>query len=256
MGSRAMLPSYLLKKRSITTALVYQFFIAGLFFPLSYALPIQFQSVGNVSASQSGLRLIPLILGVSVCTMIANGVLTFWRHYKPFLVVGAIAGTIGVTMVHTLDADAGLGSWIGYEILTATGVGLALQVPMLANQSAVGAEDIAAATSLTLFFENVGTSIFIAATEAAFTNGLVSALAHNAPRLNAETVVNAGATEIRRLFGKDQLRGILSSYLQGCRDSQLVPLACGGAATVVSIVLAAPAVAQSWDDWKHKPHAP
>ena len=95
MGTRAMIQSDLLKRRSVAINLTYQVFIAGLFFPLSYALPIQFQSVDNQSASQSGLRLIPLIVGVSIFTMVANGLLTFWRHYTPFLVVGAVAGTIG-----------------------------------------------------------------------------------------------------------------------------------------------------------------
>jgi MFS transporter, DHA2 family, glioxin efflux transporter len=255
MGSRAMIQSDLLRRRSIVINLVYQVFIAGLFFPLSYTLPILFQSVDNQSAAQSGLRLIPLIVGVSVFTMVANGLLTFWRHYTPFLVIGAAAGTVGVTLVHSLDADATLGSWIGFEILTAMGVGLALQVPMIANQAAVGVEDIAAVTALTLFSENIGTSIFIAATEAAFTNGLVSSLRHNVPKLQPEMVVNAGATEIRRIFGKDQIQGILMSYLQGCKDSQLVPLVCGGVATAVSMVLAVPALAQSWSSWKHKAHA-
>ncbi|KIW22645.1 uncharacterized protein PV07_10922 [Cladophialophora immunda] len=255
MGSRAMIQAHLLKKRSIVVSLVFQFFIAGLFFPLSFALPIQFQSVGNASASESGLRLIPLILAVSACTFVANGLLTFWRHYTPFFVVGALAGTLGVVMVHTLDANAGLGSWIGFEILTGMGVGLALQVPMIANQAAVGIEDMAAVTSLTLFCENVGASIFIAATEAAFTNGLVSALGHNAPQVNPETVVNTGATEIRRLFGKKHLQGILMSYLQGCKDSHLVPMACGSAATLVSMVVAVPSVSRSWEKWKHKAHS-
>src|SRR6201999_2863436 len=127
------------------------------------------------------------------------------------------------------------------------GVGLALQVPMIANQAAVGIEDMAAVTALTLFSENIGTSIFIAATEAAFTNGLFASLRHNVPKLPPAMVVDAGATEIRRVFSKDQIQGILTSYLQGCRDSQLVPLVCGGVATAVSMVLAVPAMAQSWN---------
>ena len=131
MGSRAMLQSHLLKRRPILINMVYQVFLAGLFFPLSYALPIQFQSVGNATASQSGLRLIPLLLGVSIFTMIANGILTFWRHYTPFLVVGAVGGTLGVVMMHTLDGNAGVRTWIGFESLTAIGVGLTLQVPMV-----------------------------------------------------------------------------------------------------------------------------
>ncbi|KAJ9615264.1 hypothetical protein H2200_001339 [Cladophialophora chaetospira] len=255
MGSRAMLQSHLLKRRPILVNLVYQVFLAGLFFPLSYALPIQFQSVGNATASQSGLRLIPLLLGVSIFTMIANGILTFWRHYTPFLLVGAVGGTMGVIMMHTLDASAGVQTWIGFESLTAIGVGLALQVPMVANQALVGTEDMAAVTSMTLFFENIGTSIFIAATEAAFTNGLISGLRQNVPKLDTETVVNVGVTEIRKLFPKDQLPGILTSYLQACKDSQLVPVACGGAATMVSMLMAVPAITQGWKNWKQKPHS-
>lgn len=37
---------------------------AGSFFILLYYLPIYFQSVDNVSASESGIRNIPLVLGV------------------------------------------------------------------------------------------------------------------------------------------------------------------------------------------------
>jgi hypothetical protein len=247
MGSRAMIQGHLFRKRNITTNLIYQFFIAGLFFPLSYALPIQFQSVDNASATQSGVRLIPLILGVSVFTMVANGILTFWRRYTPFLVFGAIAGTIGVTMVHTLGANAPIGTWIGYEILIGVGVGVALQVPMIANQAAVGVDDMAAVTSMTLFVENIGTTIFVASTEAAFTNGLIKALVDNTPDLKPEVVINTGATRIRTTFRPDEVHGVLRSYLQGCQDSQFIPIACGVSAVLASMFIAVPAAAKEWD---------
>jgi len=240
MGSKAMVQAHLLRKRGVVFNLIYIFFLAGLFFPLSYALPIQFQSVGNASASQSGIRLIPLILGVSVATIIANTILTFWRHYTPFLVVGGISATIGVALVHSLDADADVKMWIGYEIVIAAGVGLSLQVPMIANQTLVGADDLAAVTSLTLFVENVGTALFIASTEAAFTNGLVSSLSRLLPTLNPATVLETGATEIRTAFEDDQITEILNSYLFGCKTSHFVPLASGGAAVLAALIVAVP----------------
>ena len=247
MGSRAMIQAHLLKKRNITLNLMFQFFLAGLFFPLTYALPIQFQSVSNASATQSGLRLIPLILGVSVFTMTANAILTFWRRFSPLLVVGAVTGTIGAGLIRTLGADAHIASWIGYEILIGFGVGLALQVPMIANQAAVGVEDMAAVTSMTLFVENVSTSIFIAATEAAFTNGLVKSLSYNAPSVKPELVINTGATRIRTTFGADEVHGILRSYLDGCHDSQFIPIACGASAVLTSMLIAVPAAAKTWE---------
>lgn len=247
MGSRAMIQGHLLRKRNITTNIIYQFFLAGLFFPLSYVLPIQFQSVGNASATQSGLRLIPLILGVSAFTMVANGILTFYRRYTPFLVIGAIAGTIGVAMVHTLGAEAHIASWIGYEILIGMGVGIALQVPMIANQASVGIEDMAAVTALTMFVENIGISIFIASTEATLTNSLVKGLAKYAPDIRPGVVINTGATRIRMMFRSDDIHGILHSYLQGCQDSYFVPIACGTSAAVVSMFIAVPAAAKELD---------
>lgn len=240
LGSKAMVQAHLLRKRGVVFNLIYIFFLAGLFFPLSYALPIQFQSVGNATASQSGIRLIPLILGVSVATIIANGILTFWRHYTPFLVVGGISATAGVALVHSLDANADIKMWIGYEIIIAAGVGLSLQVPMLANQALVGAEDLAAATSLTLFVENVGQALFIASTEAAFTNGLVSSLSRLLPTLNPTTVLETGATEIRSAFSGDQVHDILDSYLSGCKTSHFVPMASGGAAVIAALIVAVP----------------
>lgn len=248
MGSKAMIQGHLLRKRTIVTNLAYQFFLAGLFFPLSYTLPIQFQSVSNASATESGIRLIPLILGVSVFTMITNSILTVWRHYTPLLVIGPIAGTIGVAMVHTLGAEAHISLWIGYEILIGIGVGIALQVPMIANQAAVGSEDMAAVTSITLFAENIGSSIFIASTEAAFTNGLIKALAYNSPDLNPKEVIDTGATHIRAIFGPKDLEGILRSYLKGCQDSYLVPIASGAAAVLLSMFLAFPAVVKLFNN--------
>ena len=243
MGSRAMIQGELLKNRNIITNLLYIFFLAGLFFPLTYTLSIQFQSVGNASATQSGIKLIPLILGVSIFTLVANGLLTFWRRLGvPLLVFGAISGTAGTALVHSLGADASFATWVGYEAIIGMGVGMALQIPMIANQAAVGVEDMAAVTALTLFVENVGTVLFIAATEAAFTSGLVKALGEYAPYLSPGTVLNAGATGIRTSFTPKQVTDVLRSYLQACQDSQFVPIACGGLAILVSMSLGFPEI--------------
>jgi hypothetical protein len=249
MGPRAMIQTHLLKRRSVVVNSAYSFFLAGLFFPLSYALSIQFQSLGDASASESGVRLIPLILGVSVFTMVANGIITFWRRFNSLLVVGAIAGTVGVVMVHRLETTHFGSAWIGFEVLTAAGVGLALQVPMISNQAAVASQDMAAVTSLSLFCENVGTALFVASTEAAFTNGLVSALTQNLPALDPKAVIDVGATEIRRAFRPDQVQAILASYLRGCKVSHFVPIACGSSAVLVSMIVAVPAAAKEFE-WK------
>jgi hypothetical protein len=255
MGDKSMVQAHLFKNRLVLANLFYIFFLAGAFFPLMYTLPIQFQSVGDTSASQSGVRLIPLVLGVSVFTMMSNGILTFWRHYKPWLLVGALLATAGNSKIYTLNAGTPTGQWIGYEVITATGIGLALQVPLIYNQALVPADDMPAATSLTLFIENTGTALFVASGEAAFTNGLLTSLRANLPQLDAKEVLDAGATQIRKLFSGAELDEVLASYLHGCKTGHLVSVACAAIAAAISLSNAGPAAVRAVRLRMKKSHA-
>jgi hypothetical protein len=255
MGDKAMVQTHLFKNRLVLANLFYIFFLAGSFFPLMYTLPIQFQSVGDSSASQSGIRLIPLVLGVSLFTMISNGLLTFWRHYKPWLLLGALLATAGNSSIYSLDANTPTAKWIGFELITAIGVGLALQIPMIANQALVPAEDMPAATSCTLFIENIGTAIFVASGEAAFTNGLLSSLRAKLSEIDAMEVLDAGATQIRNLFSGPELDDVLDSYLHGCKTGHLIPVSCAAIAAAISLSNAGPAAVRAIGMRLNKAHA-
>lgn len=251
MGKRAMIQSSLLKNKLVVANACYLFFLAGAYFPLLYTLPVQFQSVNNTSASQSGIRLIPLVLGISAVTMMANGLLTVWRHYKPFLLLGAVFAVAGNAKIYMSNAHTLSSEWVGYEILTAIGVGMALQIPVIANQALVPADDLAAVTTLTLFIENCGETVFVASCEGAFTNGLLSSLAQNLPDVDPKAVLDAGATQIRSLYIGGDLDQVLRGYLNGCKTSHLITVACGVTAGLISCSNAGPA-ALTWMKLKLK----
>ncbi|KAF2157838.1 MFS general substrate transporter [Myriangium duriaei CBS 260.36] len=256
MSTKALIQPHLLRKKSILLNLLFSFFIAGVFFPLLYILPVQFQSVNNNSAAHSGIRMIPLVFGVSVLTMLSNSLLTVWRHFNPLLVFGTLVGTVGVVMIYTVDAATSNAAWTGFELLTAAGVGIVLQIPMIANHDLVGQDDIASVTSLTLFAENVGTALFVASSEAAFTTGLISSLRTNMPWMNPSTVVDTGVTQLRTVFkNPSELSGILQAYLDGCRISHIVSLGCGVATIVVSLFGAWPAGVKTLRARFKKPHS-
>ncbi|KAF1961862.1 MFS gliotoxin efflux transporter glia [Byssothecium circinans] len=233
MKDKAMVQTHLVRNKRIAANLLFIFFLAGLFFPLIYTLPVQYQSVDGASASQSGVRLIPLVCGVSAFTLLANGILTYWRNYRAFLVMGAFFGTAGTVCLYQMGAQPSAGTWIGYELLAAT-IGLALQIPMIANQVAVGADDIASVTAITLFVENAGTTIFVASSEAAFTKSLSESLMRSLSSIDPEAVLDAGATQIRHLFSGNELEKVLESYLEGSRVSRWVSIACGIACCLIS----------------------
>lgn len=177
--------------------------------------------------------------------MIANGILTVWRHYKPFLLVGAIFALAGNVRIYASTERTLTSEWIGYEILTAVGVGMALQIPVIANQALVSADDMAAVTTFTLFMENCGETLFVASCEGAFTNGLLSSLSSKLPNVDSTTILDVGATQIRTLFSGQELEKVLEGYLDGCKTSHLITVACGAIAGLISFSNAGPA-AVNW----------
>lgn len=55
--------------------------------------------------------------------------------YQPFLWVGAIFFTVGSGMIYTLNLHSAAREYIGYQVLTATGSGLVIQLPVIVAQA-------------------------------------------------------------------------------------------------------------------------
>lgn len=234
MGARALIQFHLLKSHTIIINLIYIFFLAGVFFPLFYFFPLYFQSIHNISAAGSGIRNIPLVLGISIFTIVSNSLISAFGHWVPFLVMGPVIATIGSGLIYTLDIGSSSGKWIGYQALTGIGIGLAVQVPMIANQRLVAMHDIPAITAITLFSETIGAAFLVSAGGTAFTNRLVSSLATKAPNLDPALVVGAGATELRKVFNVAELPGILESFMDGLKVTFALAVACAGIAVLLS----------------------
>lgn len=238
-GERAMIQFRLLRRWSVAGNAACIFFVAAVHLPLLYTLPIYFQSVTDVSAADSGYRTIPLILGVSLFTIISNTSLSSSRLKVPWglwLVVGPLIMTAGVAGLYPVGADTPLAYALGFQGLTGAGIGLVLQVPIAANQklaAATSPADIPAVTGLTLFAEAYGALLFTAAAEAAFVDGLVRSLAERVPWVGLRQVLEAGATGIRRKFGADAAL-VLGCYMDGLRRAMAVGLVCAGIASLVA----------------------
>jgi MFS family permease len=91
MEERAMLPKRLLKDRYIHQGMAYSFTIAGTYFLVLYFLPIYFQVIDNVSPIESGVRNLPLILAITLATIVSGIGITVTGRPMPFMIVaGAV----------------------------------------------------------------------------------------------------------------------------------------------------------------------
>ncbi|MBC6460146.1 MDR family MFS transporter [Actinomadura sp. HBU206391] len=123
-------------------------FIAGfvLFGSLIY-VPVFLQVVTGRSAGVSGLYLLPLILGVLVMAIVSGHLISRTGRYKALLVTGMALTTLGLLLCSRLETTtATLAISLALGVL-GCGLGLVVQVPIIAVQNAVDYRRLGVGTS-------------------------------------------------------------------------------------------------------------
>ncbi|KZF23703.1 MFS multidrug transporter-like protein [Xylona heveae TC161] len=235
-GDRALLMPRLLKNRTIAVGCAYAFFLGGCFFTLLYYLPIYFQAVSGVSAAQSGIRNLSLVLACTIFTVMAGGLITAFGHFVPFLILGGVFTTVGAGLIYTLGIGSGHSHWIGYQAIAGIGIGLAIQTPVIAAQAIVEPSDISSSTAMTLFFQTIGGAFCVSAAQSAFANKLLQRILVTAPEVNPALVLATGASELRKVFDPAQLPGILTAYMDGLHVTFALAIALAGLTVPISLL--------------------
>lgn len=141
----------------------------AMFTALSY-LPTFFQIAMGMSATGSGVLLIALMGGILTTTVLSGRLITRTGRYKPFPVVGTATAAVATALLATLDADSSPGTAAAIMVLLGAGIGLVMQVIVLAVQNSVGYRDLGAATSTVTFLRQIGSSVGVAVMGALITS--------------------------------------------------------------------------------------
>jgi len=149
-GERGIIVGRLLRDRTVAVGFGFIFFLAGGFFLFIYYIPIYFQVVNGVTASESGIRNIPLILGLTITTIISGSLISIYGHFVPLMIIGTALGEIGAGLLYTLSTTSTSAQWIGYQALAGLGMGLSLQIPVISAQAVVKPADTSSVTAMIL----------------------------------------------------------------------------------------------------------
>jgi len=103
----------------------------------------------------------------------------------------------------------GLGSFSAPKKLSLT-----CSQSLVAVQNHVTPPEIPVAMSVLIFFQTLGSSLFLSFAQTTFTNGLMNALPHFAPGVDVQLVVNAGASNFRSVVSPALLPGVILAYNQ------------------------------------------
>ncbi|CAG8551331.1 38211_t:CDS:2 [Gigaspora margarita] len=165
-------PFYLFKNPKVAACFGLSFFHGMAFISMLLFMPLYFQVVKSESATISGLELIPLMMGI-VFTDIFSGQLvsrTAFFSYGIICTFGSILMIIGSGLISTFSENTNESQIIGYSIIFGLGVGLIIQNTVLAGQGIAQDKDIAAVTSLIVFFRSIGPLFGLAILGTVFNN--------------------------------------------------------------------------------------
>jgi EmrB/QacA subfamily drug resistance transporter len=171
-----VLPLRLFRNRVVTIACVIGFAVGFALFGAITFLPLFLQVVQGAGSTESGLRLLPVIVGVLLTSTISGWLVSRWGRYKVFPVVGTFVMGIGLFLLSRLDQSTSLAVSSTAMLVFGAGLGLVIQVLVIAVQNAVDYRDLGVAISAATFFRSIGASFGTAVFGALFNNRLVAEL--------------------------------------------------------------------------------
>ena len=190
-------------------------------------VPIWFQAIKGVSAVQSGIDTIPMVLSLVVGAISAGQGTGRLGYYTPFMLASACIMPISAGLITLFDINTGEGKWIGYQILFGFGIGIGMQQGSLAAQTVLNKKDVPTGVSLMSFCQMLGGAIFISVGQNVFDSHLVDGLVKLVHGLNPIEIVNTGATELRRIVPEQDRHEVLAVYNSALREVFMVALAMG-----------------------------
>ena len=172
-AAEPVIPLTLFRERVFNAASSIGFVMGFAMFGALTFLPLYMQIVKGVSPTASGLRILPLMLGMLGASVTSGRLVTRWGRYRIFPVVGTALMTVGAYLLSMIDASTN--GWVlaGYMFVFGVGMGLVMQVLVVAVQNAVSYEDLGVATSSATFFRMIGGSFGTAVFGAVYANLVV-----------------------------------------------------------------------------------
>ncbi|GAA0484242.1 MDR family MFS transporter [Streptomyces olivaceiscleroticus] len=153
-----MLPMHLFRNPVFTVCSVLSFIVGFAMLGAMTYLPTYLQYVDGVSATMSGVRTLPMVIGLLATSMLSGVVVSRTGRYRLFPIVGTGVMALGLYLMSTMGRDTGVRLESLYMFVLGLGIGLAMQVLTIAVQNTVSYHELGSATSGVTFFRTLGSS--------------------------------------------------------------------------------------------------
>ncbi len=153
-----ILPLHLFRSRVFTVSSILSFIVGFAMMGSITYLPAFLQFVGGASATESGLRMLPMVIGLLITAIASGNFVSRTGRYRMFPIAGAVVTGLGLYLFSTMGV--GTSYWLEalFMLVLGAGIGLMMQILTLIVQNTVSFEDLGSATSGVSFFRTLGGS--------------------------------------------------------------------------------------------------
>jgi EmrB/QacA subfamily drug resistance transporter len=171
-AAEPVLPLRLFRNNIFTVTSAIGFIVGFAMFGSITYLPLFLQVVRGATPTASGLQLLPMMAGMLITSALAGQIISRTGKYRFFPIAGTALMTAGLYLLSRLDVSMTLAEIFVDMALLGVGLGMVMQVLILAVQNAVHYADLGVATSGATLFRSIGGSIGTAALGAIFASRL------------------------------------------------------------------------------------
>jgi MFS family permease len=173
-ASEPILPLRLFKKATFTIANSATFVLGFAMFGSIIFVPLYLQIVKGSSPTESGLLMLPMMVGIIGTSIVSGRFISKIGRYKWFPVAGTALMSAGLLLFVGLQVNTSLWLAFIYMLIVGIGLGSAMQPLILAVQNVLDPRDMGAGTATATFFRSLGGAVGVAALGAVLSNKLSS----------------------------------------------------------------------------------
>lgn len=206
-----ILPTRLFRNSIVRVIVPLMVLLGTMMYGANAFLPLFLQAVNGVSATQSGLLMLPMMLGVTISSIGSGRLTAINGRYKRWPIIGMGLVVAGTAVLARMDATTSTLLLSAGMLLLGLGMGMVLPTSTLAVQNAVEFRDMGVGTSMVTFFRSLGGSIGLAVFGAVFNAQIASSgvnqvllqapdQIHDLPPAEQTSVVDALSGAVAAIF--------------------------------------------------------
>nr|XP_036589190.1 MFS multidrug transporter [Colletotrichum truncatum]KAF6800832.1 MFS multidrug transporter [Colletotrichum truncatum] len=231
-GENALMPLSMLLNRVVACGSMMNVCLFGATYISTYFIPIFFQSILGDSPMESGIHMLPSIVGSILFTVLSGMMdactVSKLGYYLPWAVFAAVLSTVGTGLMSTWSPSTKTGEWIGYQVLYGSGRGLGLQMALIAIQTVLPPAQVAIALTILVFAQGLSSAVVISIANTVFDNTVVNQIEINAPNVKPRAVLAAGATLYRSQVPAEDLANVVQAWAIGFQKTMYIATAFSG----------------------------